>query len=215
MAVLAAGWWGDFIGWLEGHEASALVLAAFLTFSATVILAVVTAFYAGSARRQAGANVKMAEEMLQQRLIGVQPIVVPSAVSVGHWEVEARVSNVGNGPSFELAVLLESLTENRQVDEVHEMQVLKAGEDRGVRFQPREVFEEKWDDDLKRNTRVFPVGRYRLVAAYRDLYGNALSAVRPLELFELDTQRGVRLDAHLGEIQFSGYDVQPSGEARQ
>ena len=66
--MLAAGWWGDFIRWLEGHDASALVLAAFLTFLATVILVIVTAFYAKSAGRQAKASVKMAEEMREQRL---------------------------------------------------------------------------------------------------------------------------------------------------
>lgn len=122
MAVLAAGRWGDFIEWLEGHEASALVLAAFLAFLATVILVVVTAFYANSAGRQAEANAKMVEEMREQRLSSDQPTVILRLASehlaIGPVRsnekgglrlppiIDVQVYNAGRGPAVDLVATM-------------------------------------------------------------------------------------------------------------
>ncbi|MFC1874520.1 hypothetical protein ACFLYX_04380, partial [Chloroflexota bacterium] len=77
----------------------------------TVGLVIATGFYAVSAKRQADANMKMAEEMREQR----RPIVVAEAVSSGVLNgVEFdyakadifKVRNLGNNPAIELEVLL-------------------------------------------------------------------------------------------------------------
>ena len=209
--MLAAGWWGDFIGWLEGHEASALVLAAFLTFWATVILAVVTAFYAGSAKRQAEASRRMAEETRQQRLIGVQPVVVPCELDVARWYIRAILVNVGSGPSFDLSFCLQSLDRGRQVDQGGGVQVFRPGERQAVEFVPQDVFDERPQLNSGQTIHVFPLGRYEMVVSYYDLYGTRLSAVRPVEVREADTKRGAELQAQLGYIRFSGYGVPLAG----
>ena len=169
-------------------------------------------WYAWEARKQAKASAKMAQEMREQRLIGVQPVVVPSVQSVTGLDIAGTVVNVGSGPSFDLSFRLQSVDSDKEVDEGGEVQVLKPGDQQRVEFQPRDVFEEQRDTFTQQNVHVFPLGKYRFVAAYRDLYGNALSATRPFELVELGTGRGAELRVHLGNIQFSGYEVQPSGE---
>lgn len=135
--ILAAGWWGDFIRWLEGHEASALVLAAFLTFLATVILAVVTAFYAGSARRQAKASVRMAEEMRRQRLSVSQPVLVPRPLEVSpqasQHNVRLMVANVGNGPAIQVKRTV-SHPSLKAKEHTQEWAVLPVNEERDMSF---------------------------------------------------------------------------------
>ena len=168
-------------------------------------------WYAWEARKQAKASARMAEEMRQQRLIGLQPIVVPSALSVTTSCIAATLANVGSGPSFDLSFYLRSLDRGKEVDQGGGVQVLKPGEDVRVEFRPQGVFDEKWEPDTGQSILVFPPGQYTLVASYDDLYGNHLSAVRPLELREWHTERGAGLQGHLGRMRFSGYDVLPPG----
>jgi len=46
--------WGDFIRWLEGHQASAEVFVAIAALVVTAVLVGVTISYVRAARRQAG-----------------------------------------------------------------------------------------------------------------------------------------------------------------
>jgi len=167
-------------------------------------------WYAWEARKQAAASVEMAQEMRQQRLIGVQPIVVPLALLVGNRDIQAIVANVGSGPSFDLSFCLQSLDTGNEVDEGSGAQVLKAGDQVAIGFLPQDVFEEKRQPETGETTRVFPPGRYELIASCNDLYGNRLLAIRPFEVRETDAG----LQAHLGYMRFSGYDVQPAGGTR-
>ena len=166
-------------------------------------------WYAWEARKQAKASLKMTQEMRHQRLISVQPIVVPLALVVSDRDIEAVVANVGNGPSFDLSFCLQSLETGKEVDEGSGAQVLRPGEQMPIRFRPKEVFEEKRQRDTGQTSRVFPPGQYKLVASCHDLYGNRLSVIRPFEVRETAAE----LQAHLGYMRFSGYDVQPTGEA--
>jgi hypothetical protein len=169
-------------------------------------------WYAWEARKQAAASVETAHEMRQQRLAGVQPVVVISVHSATRSRIAGTLVNVGSGPSFDLSFCLQSVDGGRDVDQGGEIQVLRPGDAQPVEFEPRDVFEERRDSFTEQNVRVFSLGGYRFVAGYRDLYGNMLSAIRPLELMELSTDRGAELRVDLGQIQFIGYDVQPGGE---
>ena len=67
--------WGDFIAWLEGHQASAEVFVAIAALVVTAGLVGVTFAYARAARQQADASTKMAQEMREARHGGVLPVV--------------------------------------------------------------------------------------------------------------------------------------------
>jgi len=188
----------------------ALVIATAVLVGVTLWYAYGTHQLAQAAKRQADANARMAEEMRQQRLIGVQPIVVPTQLFVTNWSIAATVVNVGNGPSFDLSFCLRSLDRGKGVDEGSAAQVLKPGEPLRVEFRPRAVFDDNRETDPGRSPPVFPRGDYTLVASYHDLYGNRLSAIRPFELRESHTEGGAELQVHLGSIRFCGYDVQPA-----
>ena len=58
--------WGDFIAWLEGHQASAEVFVAIAALIVTTVLVGVTITYVRAARRQADASMEMAREMREQ-----------------------------------------------------------------------------------------------------------------------------------------------------
>jgi hypothetical protein len=98
MAALAVGWWGDFVGWLEGHDASALVLAAFLTFLVTGILAGVTAVYAVAARRQAEATLRPVISLWTEPSF-------PKDVAARHVYT-VYYHNIGNGPAMDIYLYL-------------------------------------------------------------------------------------------------------------
>jgi hypothetical protein len=58
--------WGDFIAWLEGHQASAEVFVAIAALVVTAVLVCVTISYVRAARRQADASMEMARQMREQ-----------------------------------------------------------------------------------------------------------------------------------------------------
>ena len=96
--------WGDFIAWLEGHQASAEVFVAIAALIVTAALVGVTITYVRAARRQADASTKMAQEAREQRLSGVQALIL---LQHGSHEdlgtkicVRFRLMNEGNGPAM-------------------------------------------------------------------------------------------------------------------
>ena len=108
--------WGDFITWLEGHQASAEVFVAIAALAVTGALVFVTISYVRAARRQAEASVLMAAEMREARHGQVMPVVdivlepltdtleVAIAVAKGAFpqHMWARVKNAGVGPALDL-----------------------------------------------------------------------------------------------------------------
>ncbi len=77
----------------------------------TIGLLTVTAAYAWSAERQANANVKMAEEMRDQRVMASRPViiikVVPSeSIVAGADSDYFEIYNAGNGTAIEVEVVL-------------------------------------------------------------------------------------------------------------
>jgi len=103
--------WGDFITWLEGHQASSEVFVAIAALVVTAVLVWVTIAYVGAARQQANASVKMAGEMREQRLSTGRPNVLlcPLAEERGQEKIRlalkgplpdctpVRLTNVGSG----------------------------------------------------------------------------------------------------------------------
>ena len=125
MIFLMQGW-ADFVDWLGGGPA-AQALAASVTLIVTAGLATITFFYAKSARRQAKATVKMAEEMREQRLDLDRPYLLLEVrnldalewkdlndPSAGEPDVAAaypksmayHVYNAGRGPAKEIETTL-------------------------------------------------------------------------------------------------------------
>ena len=213
---LVPEWWHRFVGWLEVHETSAQVFVAFVALWVTAALVAITFYYARSARKQAEASVRMAkearkqaeassqmvEEMQRQRLILLQPVVAPSPkrVAEDRCSIAATVTNVGNGPAFDVLIFLESVDKHEPADDSQTVQVLKAGDERDFEFRPR----------FMEDVNIFRFGKYKLIASYDDLYGNHLIAVRS---FELEEVSGTEVFVHLRHIEFSGYDFQPGGTA--
>jgi len=97
-----------------------LIIAASVQAVATIVLVCITIFYAISTKRQADANVKMAEEMKEQTLVASRPYIIQKAVfekenvSYDNLKKELIISsppfkhfeiyNAGNGPAIELEV---------------------------------------------------------------------------------------------------------------
>jgi len=119
--IFLACWWGRFIDWLEGHEPSAQVFAALAMLAITVGLVIATFLYARSARRQAEANVQMAEEMREQRYAACFPLVdavfpefldrdsqegLEEALAAGAGQcpeaIRASLQNFGLGPALDV-----------------------------------------------------------------------------------------------------------------
>ena len=117
------------LGWITTIVAAliGLLLIIYLTANITNIvpadwaqilillgLVIVTGMYALSTRKQADANVKMAEEMREQRIMTTRPIIVQEAVHGTDqekgiiWELFSwfEIYNAGNSPTIRLEILL-------------------------------------------------------------------------------------------------------------
>ena len=119
--VLLTQGWGDFITWLEGHQASAEVFVAIAALAVTAVLIVVTITYVRAARRQADASVQMAQEARlarHARLDALKPVldIEPTLLlpygppmpaqpvdDAGHLGLSASIRNEGPGPALRVA----------------------------------------------------------------------------------------------------------------
>ncbi len=101
-------------------------------------LVTITAVYASSATRQARASVKMAEEMMEQRVIASRPIIIQEAISRKYISEKDepdyfQVYNAGNGPAIELEMSI--LNENKTPIVSERKTFLRSGEP-PIQFMP-------------------------------------------------------------------------------
>jgi hypothetical protein len=110
------------IEWLNDNSGAVQAIAVVVLVIVTAVYVIVTAVYAVAARRQADANVRMVEEMREQRLSGDQPTVILRLVferlAIGAVRpneerdlplppiVGVQAYNAGRGPAVELVATM-------------------------------------------------------------------------------------------------------------
>jgi hypothetical protein len=174
----------------------AILFIAYLTLNITRIspvdwvqmfltagLVIATVFYAFSASRQAAANVKMAEEMREQRYDSVRPVMdfkerestlVFGAKPSYWWSCELR--NIGLGPAIDVYsfVVLQPLGRE------------KRRRDFGTIPKDGNVLAENLSIE-------YPNGRRALVAYYRDVYGRLFESSRYVNIDIDKSEEGVNV----------------------
>jgi cobalamin biosynthesis Mg chelatase CobN len=94
--ILAQGW-GDFIQWLEGHQATAEIVLAAAALALTGALVWATCTYVKQTRQ-------MAQEMRDQTMNAVRPFLVANHKVTGNVgeapTVEVEPANIGFGPAL-------------------------------------------------------------------------------------------------------------------
>ena len=106
-----------------------------------IVLVSITGIYALSTSRQADANVKMSEEMREQRVTASRPVVVQQAIyekdifegSTSNYFSHFEAYNKGNGPAIEVEISL--LDNDKNQIESHRKSFLGVGEP-PIEFRP-------------------------------------------------------------------------------
>lgn len=129
----------------------------------TLGLVAVTGLYAFSAHKQAEANVKMAEETREQRIMESRPVIIQKAMvetetksgthSSKDWFSYFEIYNAGNGPAIEIEISL--LNKDKDVKHSKRKTLLRADEAVQVSF-----------DELAKLEKT----NYYIVSEYQSIY---------------------------------------------
>jgi Ca2+/Na+ antiporter len=164
-----------------------------------LVLVSVTGFYAWSASRQADANVKMAEEMKEQRIMASRPLIIQRAVletesrfrthDSSDWFSHFEVYNAGNGPAIEVEISL--LNKEKTLIHSRRKSFLRAGET-PIEFSPTDLA------SLEKST-------FYLVAEYQSVFSHGSQPTwyqtwLPFETVEGGKQGKIYVKA--GELEF-------------
>lgn len=194
--ILAQGW-GDFIQWLEGHQASAEVFLAVAALALTAGLVWATWTYARltremaeaarqqaeAARQQAEASVEMAREMRRQTLAEEEQAA------------EAKIARVQQIRPMVSVVRRESMTRDKQLSRgvCREIAVLAKNTGKGEAVNGTAALEwAGWPFTKHEDWRLAPNEERKFVFSRLGDTPQEAAAVRPRIVFEYQDLNGVR-----------------------
>jgi hypothetical protein len=165
----------------------------------TVILVLITGYYAYQTRRiaktsedAARAAVEQAQELRQQRIHASQPILWPVIQKWNYNQLDVNFENIGNGPALDVDIYL-GPGENLVISDCEHQRYsyVVAGEKKTHNFLRQALQDDGMGGTIPPDSSVLSklMGKYTLLVEWRDLYksGPFFQAKLPFSL-EIDSE---------------------------